>query len=122
MKRTLPLPRNSRVLNGLPVGSTVVVSFIGDTDYRYDWPHVYADPGVDYDWRFARDLRTLIVVKPGIDVSKAMGAIFEEEILSGWYPTLLDAERQQVASIVENRPLKLWPVKKGGEVWRNYFD
>lgn len=114
-RSTLPLPRNAKVLDGLEKGSSVVVSFVGDTDYKH--PHVYADPGRDYNWRFAEHVRTVIVVRPGLDVLRALVAIFEAEARSGWYPTLVDIEAKTVGSIVDGQPIKLWPKREGCETW-----
>jgi hypothetical protein len=62
-RRRLALPRNIRNLTDVELGSTLVVSFVGSTDFRN--PTVFADSGVQYDWGFTRDLHVSILVKPG---------------------------------------------------------
>lgn len=70
------LPRNAaRVADMVKAGRahTVVVSFVGNTDFRY--PTVYADSGRDYDWSFLSGACAILVVKPGVDCRKTVRAL-----------------------------------------------
>lgn len=120
------LPRNARRIararaEGMrPVGM-VLVSLIGDTP----WPEttVYADPGKRYDWAFMRGLPAAIVVRPGMDAMPTIRGVFEESLPFGaGYPWLVDVERQQLSSVVDIAPLKLWPTARGGHYWRGWFE
>lgn len=115
------LPRNAQAIidaraQGLKPAESVVVSFVGDTDFP--GPHVYAEPATRYDWRFVTGLHVAIIVRPGIAAAHAMRSIFEVAML---YPTLIDIDRKQLAYIVEASPLKLWPRQFGGYDWQQVF-
>lgn len=121
---SLPLPRNAQAIidareGGMAPADAVIVSFIGHTGFEN--PHVYCDPGVEYDWRFLTKLATQIYVKPGIDARSAMKALFDEADLMQTYPMLVDDERQEVAFIVDNKPLKLWALKRESDIWKGIF-
>lgn len=119
------LPRNAWPIakaraEGLRPAGMVVVSLVGDTP----WPEttVYADPGKRYDWGFLTGLPTAIVVRPGMDAMPTIRAVFEASLPFGaGYPWLVDVERQQLSSVVEVAPLKLWPTSRGGHYWRGWF-
>ena len=86
----------------------MIVSFVGETDWPN--PHVYADSGVPYDWRFLAGLDVFIVTKPGIDASDAIRGIYAVLLLTSGigYPQLIDIERKQAACVIGNRPVRLW--------------
>lgn len=117
--RRLPLPRNAMALDGLPVGTQVVVSFVGSTGYAS--PHVYADSGRRYEWGFLMGLHALIVIKPGIEVGDSLDAIFEAASPFVAYPAVVDAELKRLTFLVGSRPPKSWPVKEHTSLWREYF-
>lgn len=94
----------------------VVVSFAGDTGWAN--PHVFAEPGVEYDWRFLVGLPVYIVVKPGIECREAIRAIYAQAEL---YPTLVDIEAQTAASVIDDKPLRLWPIYRAGSRWKDIF-
>jgi hypothetical protein len=119
LNRRLALPRNLRNLTGVERGSTLVVSFIGSTDFRN--PTVFADSGAQYDWGFTRDLHVSILVKPGVDCTHALREIYQASSLLHGYPQLVDVEQQHLACIVGADPLKLWPVRRGSEPWQQHF-
>lgn len=116
------LPRNAagiliaRQQRGLRPEGVIVVSFVGQTDF--DCTHVLAYQGEEYDWRFLYDLPVMVVTKPGIDCLPAVRAIFDEAQL---YPTLVDIERQRAASVIGNKPLRLWPFTRRSAAWKELF-
>jgi hypothetical protein len=98
----------------------VVVSLVGDVP----WPEttVYADPCKRYDWAFLTGLPAAIVVRPGIHAEQTIRDVFEVTLpMRGGYPWLIDIERKQMASVIENNPIRLWHVMSGGETWRSWF-
>jgi len=117
------LPRNAsqillaRQRDGMRPDLPVIVSFVGSLP-EYENPKVFADPGVDYDWRFLFDLEVLIVVRPGIDCKAAIEAIFAVARL---YPTLVDIERKSAASILETKPYSDWPITRRSAAWKELF-
>lgn len=121
----VPLPRNARPIAqareaGKRPAGMVVVSLIGDTPWEETT--VYVDPGKRYDWRFLTGLPAAIAVRPGIDAMQTIRDVFEASLpFGGGYPWLVDVERQQLSSVVEIAPLKLWPTKRGGIHWQGWF-
>ncbi len=121
---TLPLPRNAssikaaREAGRLDFGGSVAVSLIGDTPLRM--PHIYIDPGKRYDFRCMTGLFAFIVTKPGLDSKTAIDQLWP---ITQKYITLVDVERQVVASVVDttNGGRKLWPRRKGSEPWLAIF-
>lgn len=103
-------------LGGMRPAKPIVVSYVGDTEL--DGPHVHARSGWRYDWRFLVDLPTIVVVKPGVEVRDALSEIFAVARL---YPTLVDVECQNAASVIDNRPLRLWPFGRRGAAWQSLF-
>lgn len=103
------LPRNAspiliaRQRDGRRPYLPIVVSFVGDIGW--DNPQVFADAGVEYDWRFLHDLFVYIAVKPGLEVRDAIAAIFAE---SRPYPTLVDVVQKRAASVIAPRRLWRW--------------
>lgn len=120
-----PLPRNAWPIararaEGMRPAGMVLVSLVGDTL----WPDttVYADPGKRYDWTFLIGLPAAIVVRPGIDAEWTIRDVFEVTLpFRAGYPWLVDIEREQLAAVVHNCPIRLWHVKRGGEVWKGWF-
>lgn len=115
-------PRNSEPIlqarmRGERPADPVVVSFVGAIDWTN--PQVFAEPGIEYDWRFLVDLPVYIVVKPGIECREAIRGIFRHCAL---YPTLVDIERQIAASVVDDKPLRLWPIYREGSRWKEIFE
>lgn len=122
---TLRQPRNAaaiaelRAAGKLAAGDCIVVSFIGSTPL--DAPHVFCDPRVRYDWRFAKGLHATIVSRPGIDISQVNGDL---SALTLPYPSLVDFDQQLVASIVprsDARGFKFWPRRRGSDAWQAIF-
>lgn len=100
-------PRNSEPIlqarmRGERPADPIVVSFVGAIDWEN--PQVFAEPGIEYDWRFLVDLPVYIVVKPGIECREAIRGIFRQCAL---YPTLVDIENKTSASVVCATPLQL---------------
>lgn len=98
----------------------VVVSLVGDVP----WPEatVYADPGKRYDWAFLTGLPAAIVVRPGIDAEQTIRDVFDVTLpMRGGYPWLIDIEREQMAAVIENNPIRLWHVRSEGEIWKGWF-
>jgi len=123
--RVKHLPRNAasivelRLAGKIAAGDCIVVSFVGSTPI--DAPHVFCDPGKRYDWRFARDLHATIVTQRGIDISHVNGDLAEMTMA---YPSMVDFERQVVASIVPRSGVpgfKLWPRRRGSDAWQALF-
>ena len=118
-------PRNAaaiveaRSCGKLEDGDCIIVSFIGDTGLSE--PHVYADSGKRYDWRFAEGLHVSMVVRPGVDAAKTMEDLFRSTMP---YPTVTDFDRKIVASVVDKPGggVKLWPRRSGSGPWRALFD
>ena len=100
-------------------GERLVVSFVGDVPA---WgPTVYADAGVRYDWAFLRGLQTAVVVSPGLNVLPALAGILEAcDVMKG-YPVLIDIDAQEVACVVEGRPVGLWPMRRSSPWWLDLF-
>jgi hypothetical protein len=103
----------------LKPGDTVIVSFVGQTEYPH--PHVFVEPGTDYDWRGLEGLHLVLAVRPGIDCTYAMkGAYRVNDVFQG-YPTIVDVERKLLGCLVSDSPLKIWPIRKESEQWRRHF-
>lgn len=105
----------ARQHRGVRPDRPVIVSFVGDTGF--DGPHVFPDPGVEYDWRFLFDLPAIVAVKPGIDCLPALRGVFAEARL---YPTLVDVELQSAASVIDSR-LRLLPFPRNSPGWKELF-
>lgn len=103
-------------LKGNRPADPIVISFAG----KLDWgnPIVYAKPGITYDWRFVYGLAVIVAVVPGIDVRDPIEAIYREAML---YPTLVDVQRRRMASILEIRPYRLWPITDRHPSWKELF-
>jgi hypothetical protein len=117
----MTLPRNAQAivrarLEGSRPADPVVVSYVGDTGWRN--PHVFADAGQRYDWRFLLDLEVLIVVAKGVDVRQALLDIFAVARL---YPTLIDLEQRQAGSVIDAAPLRVWPFTPRHPAWKELF-
>lgn len=106
----------ARTQRGERPHGVIVVSFVGETDL--DCTHIYAEAGQEYDWRLLRDLPVLIATRPGIACLPAVREIFEH---ARPYPTLVDVELQQAASVIDNKPLRLWPMSRSGAAWKELF-
>lgn len=123
--RALPIPRNAWQIvrareSGMRPAGMVLVSLIGDTP----WPEttVYAEPGKRYDWAFLTGLPAAIVVRPGIDAMPTIRGVFDVTLpYRGGYPWLVDVEREQVSSVVDVSPLKLWATEPEGATRRAWF-
>lgn len=116
------LPRNAQGildlrLRGKRPADPLVVSFIGATDWPE--PHVFCDPGVRYDWRFLLGLLVFVAVRPGLSVRDSLVDIFEVAKL---YPMLVDFENEQIAAVIDNKPLRLWKMPPRGRYTRDLFD
>jgi hypothetical protein len=113
-----PKPRNLKSLDRTEEGGLFVVSFIGETPLAE--PHVFVDGGTRYDWRFAAGLQAVIVVREGIRAAQTMADLFDASLP---YPTLVDFDRKDVASIVsrDGGRLQFWPRRRGSEQWRALF-
>lgn len=98
----------------------LMASFVGDIDYSN--PTVYCSSGERYDWRFTKGLHVVVVVKAGVDLRDALHSILEQtDTIDTGYPVLLDVERQDIACVVEDRPVGLWPIRKGSNLWQQFF-
>jgi len=120
-------------------GVPLVVSFVGDTPYRF--PTVFCDPGRRYDWSFlgprildpefkpeeyrgGPHLQVIVAVMLGMDVAAALAEILARCDCSVAYPALAILDRRELAFIV-HRPgggAQLWPVRSGTELWQQYFE
>lgn len=99
----------------------LIVSFVGDTAWSN--PTVYCDSATRYDWSFFAGLHAVIVVKGGIDARHAMHEILERSDTIGvGYPVLLDVEAREAAMVVHGKPVNLWQVRRGTELWQQYFE
>ena len=120
----LPLPRNAAAIKAkrergrLDFGGEIAISLVGDT--RLKMPHLYADPGKQYDFRCCTGLFVYVVTRPNVD---AMTTVRQLWHITQKYITLVDVQRQIVGSIVDNPDgtLKLWPRRKGSEPWLAIF-
>jgi hypothetical protein len=123
---TLPLPAGAeailrtRTQLRLKPRDAVVVSFVGRLALAN--PIVLATSGERYDWTFLRGLEAHVYVREGVDAKHAMVEIFDECDTLQSYPALVDVDRKQIAFIVGNRPLRLWPVRNGSDLWRGFFE
>lgn len=120
----LPLPRNARSIvearaGGLKPAEPIIVSFVGQTDWPN--PHVFAESGQAYDWRFLHGLTAAIVVRKGIDARNALVSVFDETDIVAGLPILIDPELEQAAYVVMNRPLRLAPIAHGTPAWKELF-
>lgn len=120
----LPMPRNARAIvdarvGGLKPAEMVIVSFVGETTWPN--PHVFADSGRCYDWRFLHGLTAAIVVKQGIDARDAMVGVFDETNIFEGLPILIDPELEQAAYVVMNRPIRLSPIDADTPAWKEIF-
>lgn len=119
-----PEPRNvsairaAREAGKLVERDLICVSFVGGIGRPE--PTVFVDSGRRYDMRCAALLFALVFVRPGIDARDVIGDL---QLVSLPYVTLIDAERQMVASVVDDSggAWKLWPRLRGGEEWRKFF-
>lgn len=107
---------DARMQGGQP-RDPVIVSFVGSVPWTGNVV-IHADPKGVYDWRFLRDLLVQIVVKPGVEARDNLFAIFEQARL---YPTLIDLEKQQAASVLCAKPLRLLPFPKHHPGWQELF-
>lgn len=119
------LPRNAASIlaarqGGLKPAKPVVVSFVGSTPL--DGPHVFADSGAVYDWTFLAGLRSIIVTRPGIDSLDAMRGLYRVcDPLREGYPVLIDCEREHLAYVVFDNPIRLWQASRDSELWASVF-
>ncbi len=112
-------PRNAAAVGRLEPGSMFVASLVDRTGLPD--PHVFLDAGRRYDWSWARDLFCLLVVQPGVKLERhLLRDLFTHTAL---YPTLVDFDRQVLASVVDTTGgrLKLWPRRRGSEPWKLVF-
>jgi hypothetical protein len=102
----------------LTLGGHVAVSLVGDSPLRM--PTVYVDPGRRYDLRCCAGLFAFIVTTPGVDTRDVIDQLWP---ITCPYITLVDVERQVVASVVDrpNGSRKLWPRRRGSEPWLAVF-
>lgn len=120
----LPTPRNAASIKAmresgrLDFGGHVAVSLVGDTPLRM--PTLYVDPGKRYDFRCCTGLFAFVVTRPGIDSTTAIDQLWP---ITQRYITLIDLDRQIVASVVDTTTggRKLWPRRKGSEPWLAIF-
>lgn len=117
--RNAPAVQRMRDGGRLRPGDTVIVSFVGQTDFPY--PHVFVEPSTDYDMRVISGLHVVIAVRPGIDCSRVMREVFNLADVFKGYPTVADVERKQVGCLVGVNPLKLWTIKQDSQLWRQHF-
>jgi hypothetical protein len=122
--KPLLIPRNTRAIEQLradgqlPPWSPIVVTFIGTTDLIA--PHLYVDPGKRYDWTVARELYCTIVVRPGIDASNAIKALYDMA-RPGFKPALVDFESKVVGwATPAGLEVNPWQ-REGGSEWKNLF-
>lgn len=96
----------------------LVVSFVGPTCIGA--PHVFVDSATRYDFRFALDLPTTIVLRPGIDARVTVADLFN---VSRLYPTVVDFDKQLVGSVVEADAsgFRIWPRRVGSQPWTELF-
>lgn len=118
------LPRNAQAIvtmraEGWKPEDPVIVSYVGDTGF--DNPHVYANSGEEYDWRFLKGLQVSIFVRPNVNAKHAMKALFAEADLMQGYPWLVDVELKHAACIIENNPIQLWHLIDGSDIWQEFF-
>lgn len=124
LMESLPAPRNAAALRkareagDAKIGDQVVLSFVDRTELGF--PHLFVDPGRRYDLRCVTGLFATVATRPGIDARKLIEDLC---VLTQPYVTLMDVERQVVASVVDGAggAFKLWPRRRGGEAWRAYF-
>ena len=117
-------PRNAEAIikarldGGLADGDSFVVSFVGSTPLVE--PHVFVDNGERYDWRFAAGLHATIVVVEGVNAARVMRDLLQMTVL---YPTIVDFERQYVASLIgcSGVVFQAWPHLRGCESWNALF-
>lgn len=101
-------------------GDSLVVSFVGDTPWRL--PTVYCDSGKTYLWECVRGLQVIVAVRPGVAVLDALRELLAlVDSATRGYPVLVDVDAREVACVVEGSPVGLWQVKRGTDLWRQYF-
>lgn len=120
----LATPRNLKAADQARVDACpLVVSFVGDVPWSN--PTVYCDSGRRYSWDFMKGLHCIVAVGPEVDFKDALQAILERGYTDQYgYPVLVDLKQQEVACIVEASPapkVQLWPVRRGSELWQQYF-
>lgn len=121
----LEAPRNMRAAQQAnQQGVPLVVSFVGDSPWQS--PVIYCDGGVRYDWSWIPEMvkHTVIVTRPAIDIRHAAAAILglTDTLLIG-YPILVDVESKEVACVIESmHGFLLWQVRRGTELWQQYFE
>lgn len=87
-----------------PAGS-VIVSYVGETDWQGQ--HVHCISGKHYDWAWSRDLSIVIAMVPGCDISDALRGCFWP--LAPEFLTLIDVENQRVSHVIDLLPKpRLW--------------
>lgn len=101
-------------------GDALVVSYVGDTPWAL--PTVYCDSGKRYAWECVRGLQVIVAVRPGVAVLDALREILDlADTIKRGYPVLVDLAAEEVACVVHGRPVGLWQVRRGTELWRDYF-
>lgn len=124
---TLPLPQNAAPIvkarmNGLrPVGM-VIVSTTGPV--RTEQPLVRAEPGVAYDWRWARGLDICLYVRDGDDWPMTLKAIALEQPahLSLWHSAGKWGAKVYLVPTAEDvdKPVPMWTYELDFLPWMDF--
>lgn len=107
-------------LKGIRPADEVYVSLVG----KLDWPAVLAEPGQEYDWRWAKDLDIVVVADSKVDWGQTVVDLKLSDLRSlklnvrdagSWVEVLIEPVRQVNSASGPTRP-KLGP---NGQIWRS---
>lgn len=103
------MPRNAARILALRQAETdipwVWVSFIDQTPFR--GLHVYADSSRDYDWAFMRGLQACVVVRKGVDCTRAVRSLWLQCRPTDPFPILVDPDLKACGHVM--RPQSILP-------------
>lgn len=107
-------------LKGIRPADEVYVSLVG----KLDWPAVLAEPGQEYDWRWAKDLDIVVVADSNVDWGQTVVDLKLSDLRSlklnvrdagSWVEVLIEPVRQVDSASGPTRP----KLDSMGQIWRS---